>query len=648
MLSDIFLLTLIFTVITFLFSSSGSIFFQVIENREISLVNPVIIGFSIYLILLYIFYFVLYFSLTASLGCSIAILSVVSFFSLKKNYRIIKLFFFENIFIIFPSLFIFTTFAFIYEDNFFVFRGNHWDYFYYLSQSILTHKYSYPDLLELNNQSTIQSTILKNGQDFIPYYFNSSFDQVWFNNERVAIFLVFGSLFAFPFKNIFFAAFVFKVFLSSLSGCALLNILKYLKVKKYDIFFLSICFSLSFWIIYLSDSEALAQLAAISIFICLIFNSVKFTSKVEKISSLNIYILCLLISALYILYFELFVITILFYFFRLSLHYMQFIKIFLKYKINFLHCFFFFFLIILISYENTLSPIFDRIFTRVIESPNSSITSPISLWGYYGAFILGKESIVINQNIVKNLLDFGTHLNNFSLIITLVKLNIENGFDFFYLNIIPSLAGLYYFGILQKTNLFFSLSLFCSVFINIYLINNIFQNIKNLISLRNSLYFFFRDVFIFLVFINLYFFYMGELYVIIKIYFSFSFIIFIFLSVEFTKKKFLTNFFFVLLILLFVIYKFTLNNHGINRLDSFPSVLNSKYKNEFNWKINNSSLNDCKNYNNLILNFDNDKFQWIKYNFINIRTYNYKNNKKPIFNCDIKEENNSFIILKQK
>lgn len=153
---------------------------------------------------------------------------------------------------------------------------------------------------------------------------------------------------------------------------------------------------------------------------------------------------------------------------------------------------------------------------------------------------------------------------------------------------------------------------------------------------------------LFLVFINLYFFYIGAVYINIKIYFSFSFVIFLFLSIKFTEKRCYTNLLFVSLIFLFFIYKFSINNHGINRLDSLPSVINSKYKNEFNWKIKNSSLDGCKNYNNLIKNFDNDKFQWIKYNFINIRTYHYKSSEKLIFNCEIKEENKHFVVLRFK
>jgi len=128
---------------------------------------------------------------------------------------------------------------------------------------------------------------------------------------------------------------------------------------------------------------------------------------------------------------------------------------------NFLYCFFFFFLIILISYQGTLSPIFDRILTTVVS--NNALTSTISLWGYFGAFVLGRESIILDKSIINNLLDIKIHLNNFALLKTLVKLNIENGFGFFYLNIIPSLAGLYHFGVLQKTNYFFTASLLFSI-----------------------------------------------------------------------------------------------------------------------------------------------------------------------------------------
>lgn len=57
---------------------------------------------------------------------------------------------------------------------------------------------------------------------------------------------------------------------------------------------------------------------------------------------------------------------------------------------------------------------------------------------------------------------------------------------------------------------------------------------------------------------------------------------------------------------------------------------------------------NCSNFKNLILNFDNDKLQWIKYNFSNIRTYNYKNDNKSSIDCLISENGLRFNVINQK
>lgn len=64
---------------------------------------------------------------------------------------------------------------------------------------------------------------------------------------------------------------------------------------------------------------------------------------------------------------------------------------------------------------------------------------------------------------------------------------------------------------------------------------------------------------------------------------------------------------------------------------------------DFNWKINDISLRNCIFIKNSVKNFEKDNFQWIKYNFINIRLYNYKSNN-PLYNCEISEDGKKFIV----
>ena len=74
------------------------------------------------------------------------------------------------------------------EKIFILFRGNHWDYFYYLSQSILTNIYNYDELIKLNE---ISENKFLNDFGYRPYYFNENVKDIYFHDERTSIFLLF-------------------------------------------------------------------------------------------------------------------------------------------------------------------------------------------------------------------------------------------------------------------------------------------------------------------------------------------------------------------------------------------------------------------------------------------------------------------------
>jgi len=640
MFLDIFLILLIVVSFILIFSSSGCLFFCNTKDKKLILANPILIGFSIHLISLYIFFFNFKFNLSFSFIFSIIILLVLTFFSFKKNRIYVKKTFLENTFIVLPSGVIFTIFALIYGDNFYVFRGNHWDYFYYLSQSVLTYHFTYLELAEMQKSNFILSQY----ESFLPYYFDFFKNEFFFHNERVGIFLLYGSLFIFSFKNIFLASFIYKIFISSLAGCAFFSILRYIKreKKKFDILIISIIFTLSFWLCYLHESEALAQSAGVTIFIYLIFSTIKIHQNPNERFNIVICISGLLLSCLYILYFELFAITMFFYLFCITLNFTKFLKLLKQFSNYFLLIILYLFIIGFLSYENTLIPIATRLIKNIADTQATS--GAVSLWGYYGAFALGKESIILNNDLINSLADIKDDQTNFALIRKIIYLNINNGFNYFYLNFLPSFSGLYHFGILKNTSNFFYSSLILNIFINLYLLWIFLRNTKSLLIHRNYLYKFFRNILLFLIIISLFFIYKNNFYPLIKIYFSFSFALFLFFSFRFLEKKNEINLLYLILILSFVSYKFTIDNNGISRIDSFPSIIKKQYKIDFNWKVNDNDLKNCKSLNNSIKKFEKDKFQWIKYNFINIRLYNYKFNN-PVYNCEISEDEKRFIVI---
>lgn len=635
---DFFLILILIIFFTFLYTAIGCSLISEKKFNQILIINPIILGFSIYLILLFIFYFFLKFTLTNSFLITVFIFLSISFLFYKKNYNYINKIFLKNIIIIIPSVIFFLILSLLYQDNFFVFRGNHWDYFYYLSQSILTHKYTYPELLSLNEKNLI----ILGSKDFIPFYFNNSFDKIFFHNERSLIFLIYGILFIFPIKNIFFVSFIFKIFIASLAGCSLFLFLKTF-IKNNLSYLLSIIFTYSFWIIYIHETEALPNSASICLFITLVFSLVIFENKPNKFYPFVIYIVCALFSALYLLYFELFLLITLLYLFFLFLNFKLYKNLFLQNKKTFLINFSFFLFVVLISHQNLLIPIMIRLFERV-GNTNAYAYDSIKLWGYFGSFILGKESIFFNTDIVNQLINTKI-LNNFLLIKNIAKLNFENGYNFFYLNIIPSITGLYHLGVLKNDHYFFYPSLFFCILINFYLFFISIKNFKNLFFYKKKWFYFFIKIIIFFLILSLYFFYNGNFYFILKLYFALSFVIFIYFSINFSNKNKI-NLLFLVLILCFPIYKFSINNYGISKKDTFPSIINDSYKKNFEWKIESNNIKNCSNYINLISDFETNKLQWIKYNFINIRTYRQENYEKLSFKCLINDSSSQFYLTK--
>ena len=135
-------------------------------------------------------------------------------------------------------------------------------------------------------------------------------------------------------------------------------------------------------------------------------------------------------------------------------------------------------------------------------------------------------------------------------------------------------------------------------------------------------------------------------------------IIFLFFSLKLIKnsdKKINFNILFLILIFIFPFYKYSESNHGIGKLDNFPSIINSNYKKNIKWFLNKETLLDC---NKITFN-SSDK---IINGYIAIKLYDYgfiqdginefkrKNikidNRKNNF-CEVKLDNTLFKIIKK-
>ncbi len=603
-----FIIILLFFLI---FLSIGSI-----ANSKLNIINRnnildlILFGYSIFVLVSFHSYFV--FNLNFEY-LMFVLITILTLFLLKFNKLFFKNadFFINNLLIILFILIFFCLPTFIYGEQFYVFRGNYWDNFNYLSSAILFSKFDFFYLKSLNLQNSYQNFQSIDGiivyRPFINYF--------------LSIFLKFKIF------DLFLLNFIFKVFLSIINFFAFVSFLDIFKsLKKKVKYLLSIVLTFSFFSLYIIEIEALSHLASISLFLF----SIKFLYLFDKEFQIrNLIFFSIPSSALFIIYPEIFIIfgIIASSFILFKLKKSKF-KNLIK---NIIVCSTFFIFLTILSFEVN--------YKFLLLQISQALNVNIDWWTYFGAFIFGRENLVLDIEYIKLIED---NLKNKNLI-NLSKMffldHFENGYKLFYLNFIPSISGLYYLtvGKIENNNLF--LYFFIILFLNLYLIFIICKNSTYLFKNENIPL---KINILLISFIIIYLLIKGNFWTIIKIYtYCFPFI-FIFLSIDLKKKQ--INKIILILFIIFPIYKYTSFNNGIGKLDSFPSIINKDYKNKINWNLDKNKLKKCKNiYTNetdyFVRAYINMKALYYDINFINLFD---DDNKKIYCNAIIKDKN--FVV----
>ena len=156
----IFFNTIFFlTFINFLFFSFGFFLLNIIKNQKQKIIS-IFYGISIITIITNIFYFILNFNISKILIILIVVLLVISIINLKD--KSFFNFFFSQLKYFVPMFVIGSFLAFIYNEQFFIFRGNHYDSSNYTSMSLLFSKFSYFELKDIYiNQESFKNPFLK-------------------------------------------------------------------------------------------------------------------------------------------------------------------------------------------------------------------------------------------------------------------------------------------------------------------------------------------------------------------------------------------------------------------------------------------------------------------------------------------------------
>jgi hypothetical protein len=595
-------------LLIFIIAGLSSLGFLICRNIKINNISSYpIIGYSFFILILNYLFFIFKISISHLLYLSFFFFLIFIFFSLTiKNIKFFNIIKKITVITIIPLSFFFLL-AEVYGEQYYVFRGNKWDWFGFVSSSHYLSNLSDSDYLLIQKDQNLEKFkyLVKN-----PF---SAYHQTiitWI--DKITTLSLLGAIFLkINFNNSFYMAYIFKIFCIMLAS---LSIYDFLKKYNNNNFLLNIFNStiavLSFWFIYIIEADYFRFLASFCFFIWIFLNANELFEDFNQNNIKKILLYAACISVLVLIYPEiLFIICLSFItygFFSKKINF-NYIK---KNSYKFLLLILIILIFIYPNIEITLNFLVDQIKQTANEN---------RWWTYFGAFLLGRENPAIDPSFsqyVKELIykseSAGSH-DNLSLkeIISIVHNSVIK-FDYvhIYLNVVPSIFGYYFLTDWGAGNVryvyYFLLLIFSFYLLLIFL--------KNLICVFNSKkdeLIFVKSALIVFIVLSVFFILTGKLWTWTKLYFYFTpFIILILLfkiKVKNNSYKFFPNYFLMILMLLFPLYKFKDFNYGIGTHDSFPSIQKIQSKKEINWSFNQSNFINCST---VILNFT----KWDYYN----------------------------------
>lgn len=512
-------------------------------------------------------------------------------------------------------------------EQFYIFRGNYWDNMTYISQATLIQDYSFKDILNFRSQNFQDHSYLHHGSNTILF-------------RPLTAFFLAGFLFTNIF-NFFYLSFLFKIFLLLLTFLSFYYFAKIAKFK--NIYFISLGYIFSFWFLYIFEIDALSHLNAIAPFlICLTY-----LLKLQKnfiFNYKNDYFIFLISNiAFFFLYPEFFSIYVLVVIVYFLLNY-NFLNIRRNFK-KIIYLIIIFLIFTLPNYKTTYLFLINQI--KIGTSEN------INFWGYFSAFFIGKDNAYLNeQNIIyiKNI--FKNSNDSLYLLKELLNILFQNNYYLFFLNIIPSFFGLYFLTTSSFSSFIDYIFLALIFLLNIILIKTIFVNFLNIFKYKLQLFKLVKSFILIFLFFSIYLIFNRGYWPFTKLFSYFGPIIYIFIILNFNnhnQNKLTIRHWYIFLIMIFPIYKFSTDNSGIGKYDSFPSIINVYYKKNIDWSLNKSDMYGCgiasiDSTDPIINGYISIKLRYLGYKHFEYN--NYKLNETNQNNCRINLIKNKFIINK--
>jgi len=579
---------------------------------KLSLVEKPIFAAGFLIIFLNYFYFLFNFSINYLFYfiCLFIIISIIyTFLSKKKIFEQLQ----KLSYYIFFIILLFQILFSVYGEQHYVFRGNQQDAFVYLSTGLLFFKNTYNDILNLQFDAN----------QFYAHHVKE------FTNYRPSVGLLLATLNNISFVDIFILGFIFKIICTSLVLLSCLSLFGIFEKRENYNLILAYCFILSQFYFYNYEIDAFSLILSFPFLILIIKYSTEINNNILNFNW-NFFLKYILLWACFFIIYPnggaiimpplmiLIVYYIIKYKFNFSIYKNLFISIIL------------FLLIIAPTYKSSILYLYQEIIVGLFHSPD--------YWGYYGAFIFGKDNPIHDLETVSQIKELWINKNStYNLISTIININIEKGNNFFYLNIIPSLLGFFHISTSSEYGNLNIPFVFILIYFNFFLIKRLLLNSYYIFINKNSINLIIKIFLIYFILFFLILIWKLNFWSAIKLYFIFSPIFFILVVFNFSKNsiKPIYNFLLILLMLL-PFYKYSEFNHGIGKLDSFPSIIKKQNKIMINWNIDREKLSKCKK-----LKYDiDDKYKKIYVSLI----FDSINKKNDMLDCRIKEINKKFDL----
>jgi hypothetical protein len=455
--------------------------------------------------------------------------------------------------------------------------------------------YSYDEVVTLLNLKTITQT---------PYLLD--FANIFLTDRPLVS--VFISIFYLPnFIDLYLANYLLKIFFISLIPSSVIFFIQESKlvISKFKIFLISQIFTFSFFIFYIAEIDAYSQLSVVAI--SLVFLSLTvFNLKIYNFEIKTFFYILITSASFFLLYAEQ---ALVYFFFILIIIILNNFKNYKNFK-------FFFFILFIIFFLFLTSPGQFYVYNFLLKQINLVRHSTNDWWGYYGAYILGANSIILNEEYVLEIKKYFSNYGFFETIKYIHILNVKDFGSFYFLNIFPSLFGIYYINGLNFLNIYIVYTL--NIIISFSILYFILFNLKIIFLKRELFSKFYKTLIFFIFFFTILFLLNSKYWIVIKLFFYFSFFIFLLIVVKIEKKIIKFNYLLIFFIILFPLYKFSNFNYGIGIYDSFPSALKKDFKIEHNLVISKETIKDCQNINIIRKNSILDMFFAAKLIYYNV------------------------------